>query len=107
MSTKTKSAYTPWGPSQWSETLAEGIAIHSTAGHGGIELSPERQKQLPKWLKTFESGFCAKPRWWEEDCEIGLIIIAFYDDLKDRFHKPKSYYVEQCRRWYAFIPESV
>lgn len=57
--------HTPWGEAQSAEVLAPGIVFYSTASHGGIRLSAERQRQLPagitNWLDTYE--------WWEEDCD--------------------------------------
>ena len=32
--------HTPWGPPQDVEELAEGVLRVSTAGHGGLQLSP-------------------------------------------------------------------
>jgi hypothetical protein len=53
---------TPWGIAEDETELAKGIIIYSTARHGGIWLSPERQEELGynnNWLNTSE--------WWEED----------------------------------------
>ena len=59
---------TPWGTAQDSHTIAEGITFYSTAGHGGIQLSNERWKELKSILPTFEP-FCGAPGWLEEDCD--------------------------------------
>ena len=53
---------TPWGIAEYETVLAKGIISYSTASHGGIWLSPERQAELgynKNWLNTSE--------WWEED----------------------------------------
>jgi len=39
---------TPWGLSQTARQLTPGIMIYSTAGHGGIHLSPARMAALPR-----------------------------------------------------------
>jgi hypothetical protein len=69
--------HTPWGPSQNEEVLADGIISYSTASHGGIWLSPERQKALPdcrNWLGSKE--------WWEEDCDWSVPYLFFAEDIR-------------------------
>lgn len=51
-----------WGPPQDIETLAEGVLSVSTAGHGGIVLSRERNVLVPKAAR--EADGC-----YEEDCD--------------------------------------
>jgi hypothetical protein len=69
---------TPWGPAQSVRMLAQGIALVSTAGHGGIKLSPERQAQMPASCRTtpYSSG-----GWYEEDCDILMPIYRFYSEV--------------------------
>lgn len=69
-----KRVYTPWGDSQHAETTADGIVFHTTAGHGGVYLSDERHKELQAKFKfpTF-----AKGQWYEEDCDVAAVVIAF------------------------------
>lgn len=57
---------TPWGTAQWVAHTAPGAVQVSTAGHGGIKLSPERNKMIPPALRN-SSG------WYEEDCEAGIV----------------------------------
>lgn len=64
--------HTPWGPSQYTDPLADGITVVSTASHGGIRLSDSRNQQVPVPLRI-DSG------WYEEDCEANLAIVAFPD----------------------------
>lgn len=52
----------PWGAIQDKKELAPGIWQVSTAGHGGIKLSRERNAAMPGYMRN-EGG------WYEEDCE--------------------------------------
>ncbi|MBN9214673.1 MAG: hypothetical protein J0J04_07655 [Microbacterium sp.] len=53
---------TPWGPAQHVSNVGPGIIVASCAGHGGVKLSPERNREIPAALRN-SSG------WYEEDCE--------------------------------------
>lgn len=57
---------TPWGEAQHVSRPAPGIAVASTAGHGGIKLSPERNAAVPPAFRN-ASG------WYEEDCESHIV----------------------------------
>lgn len=61
---------TPWGAIQTFEYLTEGVVSVSTAGHGGLWLSDERMKQLPKRYKPFTKT----RRWAEEDVDAALVL---------------------------------
>lgn len=63
-------ANTPWGVSQGGTVYAEGIAAHSTAGHGGFKLSAERNRKVHPMLR-------AAGGWYEEDAEWAIIAITF------------------------------
>ena len=66
---------TPWGPSQTSEQIARGIMSYTTAGHGGIHLSPGRRMEMPEKFRnepTFAGG-----NWYEEDCDWALVAVCF------------------------------
>lgn len=67
--------HTPWGPAQYLDTIADGIEFYSTAGHGGIKLSPERhaavQQSYPNFT-TFAGG-----AWYEEDCDVAVVMATF------------------------------
>ena len=60
-----RTIYTPWGPPQDVEELAEGVLRVSTFGHGGLILSWERWKSLPAAVRAtlFNATYA------EEDCE--------------------------------------
>lgn len=61
---------TPWGHSQHTFTVADGITLVSTASHGGVKLSAERNAVVPEAMRE-PTG------WYEEDCEINLCVWTF------------------------------
>lgn len=71
--------WTPWGSSQLREELAPGIIRHSTASHGGIELSPDRQLVLQQCLPDFKPY--AAPGWLEEDCDAAVAPLIWPDEF--------------------------
>ena len=66
---------TPWGAAQHAKILIEGIGQVSTAGHGGIKLSHERNLKVPTYMRQ-PSG------WYEEDCEVAIPLVVFDADLR-------------------------
>ena len=62
--------HTPWGPSQGATLFAEGITLHSTAGHGGFKLSDEWNEKIHSLLRS-DGG------WYEEDAEWAIVAISF------------------------------
>lgn len=63
-------AHTPWGPAQWTRIYAPGIRLHSTAGHGGFELAPDRNQLVHESLRI-SSG------WYEEDSDWVAVVVSF------------------------------
>src|SRR5579872_1511004 len=63
-------ADTPWGVSQTATLYAEGVTLHSTARHGGFELSDERNQKVHSLLRS-------KDGWYEEDAEWAIVAISF------------------------------
>lgn len=64
--------HTPWGASQTSEKLGDGVVQVTTASHGGIHLNPARNAKVhPAWRD--------KGGWYEEDCERSIVAITFPD----------------------------
>jgi len=61
---------TPWGAADYVYDIAPGIAEVGTDSHGGIKLSPERNREVPAALRR-SSG------WYEEDCEAAIAMWAF------------------------------
>ncbi|CAN7702391.1 hypothetical protein N7E70_030745 (plasmid) [Aminobacter sp. NyZ550] len=72
-------AHTPWGPSQGATVYADGIAFHSTAGHGGFHLSAERNARVHPLLRTSD-GF------YEED-ECWAIVAITFPELFTAFER--------------------
>lgn len=65
-------AQTPWGMSQSATVYTEGVESYSTAGHGGLKLSAERNSKVHSLLRA-EGG------WYEEDCAWAIVAITFPD----------------------------
>ncbi|KQZ59778.1 hypothetical protein ASD54_23675 [Rhizobium sp. Root149] len=66
------SASTPWGRSQMAVVYAEGVVAHSTAGHGGLHLSAERNAKVHPLLRK-------DTPWYEEDNEWAIVALSFPD----------------------------
>jgi hypothetical protein len=63
---------TPWGAPQHITKLAEGIQSVSTASHGGIRLSNERNEQIPEYMRNADG-------WYEEDEQWAKVAVVFPD----------------------------
>jgi hypothetical protein len=90
----------PWGAIQDKRELAPGIWTVSTAGHGGIKLSRERNAAMPNYMRN-EGG------WYEEDCEwakaavvhpIGFQRVVKIEGKPDRTEF--EYAMEVFRNWH-------
>lgn len=75
-------SYTPWGHAQSCKEIAPGILLYETASHGGMQLSSERVAAMPPILRDIEPF--AGPGWYEEDCDLGLVMLAFPECFSDR-----------------------
>jgi hypothetical protein len=71
---------TPWGSAQTARTLAPGIGMVNTAGHGGFKLSREMNARVPDYMRK-EGG------WYEEDCEVDIVCVVFEQHLRE--HGPE------------------
>lgn len=69
-------ASTPWGTSQGATRYAEGILFHSTAGHGGFHLAPERNARIHPALRAADG-------YYEEDCDWTAVAQAFPELFTD------------------------
>jgi len=61
---------TPWGVSQGATHYAEGVTFHSTASHGGLHLSEERNAKIDQRLRR-------RHGWYEEDAEWAIVALSF------------------------------
>ena len=90
--------HTPWGRVQHKEILANGIVSVSTAGHGGIVLSAERQKQLINKGVEPNSNFLKSNQYWEEDCDWAIPFYHFADDIKPNMPKEQFDFTLDCAK---------
>ena len=73
-------ARTPWGTSQVESRIVPGYIEYSTASHGGVYLSPERQEMLPAWARI--DTCLGTLQWWDEDSEMCVPFLAFVDEIR-------------------------
>jgi hypothetical protein len=66
---------TPWGTADSAHHIAPGIVVVGTPGHGGVKLSPERNRKVPTALRN-ASG------WYEEDCDAYIPMMVHAGDMK-------------------------
>ena len=90
-------AFTPWGQSQSQATWAPGIIDYSTAGHGGVGLSKERQAELPDWARI--NNWVGTHQWWEEDEDWCVPFLAFLPEIR-------AYAAEGARARMAVISQT-
>jgi hypothetical protein len=72
--TPTRGCHTPWGAAQTVDPMLDGMWFVSTASHGGIKLSEERNAQVPDAMRR-------KGGWYEEDCEWAIPFVVFEAEL--------------------------
>ena len=103
----------PWGAIQDVSTILPGMWWVSTASHGGIKLSLERQQQIPATLRR--PGRDSGKSWYEEDCEWAVPYCVFEDELKeagrgidaklwkDEMHRKtlRTWYPDQYEKFYG------
>jgi hypothetical protein len=63
---------TPWGAPRHIKKLADGIQSVSTASHGGIKLSTERNERIPDYMRNSDG-------WYEEDEQWAKVAVIFPD----------------------------
>ena len=96
---------TPWGQSDCSEKIAEGITWYSTPSHGGYKLSRARLAEMPEWLLACPFRPVEQAAgWFEEDCDWARVVLAFPE------YFPPALVVsaeESLRRWCHGVFEAV
>ncbi len=102
---------TPWGLSQSAKQIIRGVTVYSTAGHGGICVSPGAAKWLSKF--TVSNGMrWGGGYWYEEDCAANLVLYDLAKNLSGAESAIKrvfpSYTQEKCqesiKHWYPEYP---
>lgn len=56
-------ANTPWGPSQGTTVYADGVVFHSTAGHGGFLLAPDRNRKVHPSIRVAGGAYEEDEAW--------------------------------------------
>ncbi len=69
---------TPWGPAQHRKSIADGIIHYETASHGGIKISEDRYRAMPKKYRAHKPW--AGHLWYEEDVDWCIIALAYPDE---------------------------
>lgn len=86
----------PWGEIQAVETIAVGLVVVVTAGHGGYWVSPELRERIPSDQRTWAAdGVSGAPGWFEEDCAAAFVAAAL----------PEFFPTGAAERAAAFIPQ--
>lgn len=70
-----KGSRSPWGKIQRVEFFTPWLCRVSTAGHGGMKLSREFNRLVPKEVRS-------KGGWYEEDCEWALVFFHLKDLIR-------------------------
>ena len=77
---------TPWGKSDHSEELGDGIVFYYTPSHGGIHVNEKYRHLLP--AAAFSE--CSEFPWYEEDCDAPIVLHYLWDYLhqsvRNRLH---------------------
>ncbi|UVK49137.1 hypothetical protein BPNPMPFG_006858 (plasmid) [Mesorhizobium sp. AR07] len=73
------SASTPWGSSQGATVYADGVVLHSAAGHGGFLLSPGRDRKVHRSLRVDGGAY--------EDDEAWAIVALTFPHLFTSFER--------------------
>lgn len=63
---------TPWGKATRIWQITTGVLYVKTKSHGGYQLTPERNEEIPAPLRKADC-------WYEEDCE-AAIVASFVND---------------------------
>jgi hypothetical protein len=74
--------YSPWGTVQTQRKIAEGIISVSTASHGGILISLEREKEFYKIFPNAQ--LFTNSAAFEEDCDWCLAALAWPEYFSDQ-----------------------
>lgn len=98
--TNERTINTPWGQSQGIYPVIKGVTTHTTASHGGYQLSKDRQDNLA--ARGMPEVWCCE--WYEEDCEIAAVILGFSgefhpDAVRSALDVVKHLHLDNGGRW--------
>lgn len=86
-----------WGQPQTLRDVAEGIVWVTSASHGGIVLSPERNAKVPEYLRKFGGVY-------EEDCDWCIPFLVFTSEFRafegEDYLRHLGYARETLRGWH-------
>ena len=91
----------PWGEVQHRQEEAPGIVFLETAGHGGYWVSKQRFDAMPEHLRCNSRGKAL--RFFEEDCEVALVALAFPEELSDKVDVEVA--TKTVREWFPDVYE--
>ncbi len=77
----------PWGKIQTIERLTPFLTKVTTASHGGLYVSKEENKKIPKIFRR-ASG------WYEEDCEWSIPMYFLEKETIENYFKESFYYLK-------------
>jgi hypothetical protein len=60
----------PWGPIQHQSSVAPGITLVSTAGHGGVHVSERLNRRIHEVWRNGDG-------WYEQDLEVAIVMVTF------------------------------
>lgn len=89
----------PWDRIDSVRTLVPGIVLVTTPSHGGIWLSPERESEIPAYIRKIARQYAPAP-WYEEDCDVTIPALWFASELE--VIEPQ--FVAHCRTYAAADP---
>ena len=72
--TPARGDHSPWGTIQEIVPLIHGVTMVSTSSHGGFHLTPQRLRMMPQSMRSSNG-------WYEEDCEVAMVMYCFYDEF--------------------------
>jgi len=95
----------PWGAIQSQQTVAPGIEFVSTASHGGCYVSDDRLAELPAAVRDAER-FNPPGNWYEEDCEVAIVIVAF-PEVAATLGADRTSALRSLKRFYPHIASAL
>lgn len=81
----------PWGSVQYAEMLTPFLGSVSTAGHGGLKVSPEYNKKIPPIFRK-QGG------WYEEDCAWAIPMFFLMEDIREQALPKRIDYLAKTER---------